>query len=225
VDGDPFPVRVIPRRADAVTAFGEARLWSETTRFDLRVREVAEPRPGDRIVLGARPSSSRASRCATASGWSGRWTPGRHEAPKLDITPDLVGLMRAEIAAASGGHRGDARRGHRAEAGLARPDRRRRARDPARQHDPVAGLPEATGTSLNAAALVWSKAPVIVGAHDTGPLIRSKSGFWLAIPTPAAGRAPGAGASRPAPGSGAPGCGCASSTAAPGRACSSPRRG
>lgn len=42
--------------------------------------------------------------------------------------------------------------------------------------------------SLNAAALVWSKAPVIVGAHDTGPLIRSKTGFWLAIPTPAAGK-------------------------------------
>ncbi|WP_234992421.1 DUF6441 family protein, partial [Roseisalinus antarcticus] len=35
---------------------------------------------------------------------------------------------------------------------------------------------------------VWSKAPAIVGAHDTGPLIRSKAGFWLAIPTPAAGR-------------------------------------
>ncbi|MDF1621794.1 DUF6441 family protein, partial [Pseudothioclava nitratireducens] len=45
-----------------------------------------------------------------------------------------------------------------------------------------------SGESLNAAALVWSKAPVIVGAHDTGPLIRSKDGFWLAIPTPAAGR-------------------------------------
>ena len=42
--------------------------------------------------------------------------------------------------------------------------------------------------SLNAAALVWSKAPVIVGAHDTGPLIRSKEGFWLTIPTEAAGR-------------------------------------
>ncbi|MET3791776.1 DUF6441 family protein [Aquamicrobium terrae] len=42
--------------------------------------------------------------------------------------------------------------------------------------------------SLNAAALVWSKAPVIVGAHDTGPLIRSKDGFWLAIPMPEAGR-------------------------------------
>ncbi|MDR5651394.1 DUF6441 family protein [Ruixingdingia sedimenti] len=42
--------------------------------------------------------------------------------------------------------------------------------------------------SLNAAALVWSKAPVIIGAHDTGLLIRSKNGFWLAIPTPAAGK-------------------------------------
>jgi hypothetical protein len=42
--------------------------------------------------------------------------------------------------------------------------------------------------SLNAAALIWSKAPVIVGAHDTGPLIRSKDGFWLAIPTAAAGK-------------------------------------
>lgn len=45
-----------------------------------------------------------------------------------------------------------------------------------------------SGESLNAAALVWSKAPVIIGAHDTGPLIRSKNGFWLAIPTPAAGK-------------------------------------
>ncbi|MDF1621820.1 DUF6441 family protein, partial [Pseudothioclava nitratireducens] len=30
--------------------------------------------------------------------------------------------------------------------------------------------------------------PVIVGAHDTGPLIRSRDGFWLAIPTAAAGK-------------------------------------
>ena len=42
--------------------------------------------------------------------------------------------------------------------------------------------------SLNAAALIWSNAPVIIGAHDTGPLIRSKSGLWLAIPTAAAGK-------------------------------------
>lgn len=50
-EGDPFPVRVIAQRADEITGFGEARLWSETTRFDLRVADVADPRPGDRLVL------------------------------------------------------------------------------------------------------------------------------------------------------------------------------
>lgn len=50
-DGDPFPVRVIGRQADAVTDFGDARLWSETTRFDVRIGEIAAPRPGDRIVI------------------------------------------------------------------------------------------------------------------------------------------------------------------------------
>ena len=50
-DGDPFPVCVIARRSDAITDFGEARLWSETTRFDVRVGEVGNPRPGDRLVL------------------------------------------------------------------------------------------------------------------------------------------------------------------------------
>jgi hypothetical protein len=45
--------------------------------------------------------------------------------------------------------------------------------------------------SLNTAALVWSKAPEILGAHDAGALIRSRSGFWLAIPTPAAGAGSG----------------------------------
>ena len=52
--------------------------------------------------------------------------------------------------------------------------------------------------SLNAAALVWSKAPVIVGAHDTGPLIRSRNGFWLAIPTAAAGKSARGGRITPA---------------------------
>lgn len=41
--------------------------------------------------------------------------------------------------------------------------------------------------SMNAAMLVYSKAPKIIAANETGPLIRSKDGFWLAIPTPAAG--------------------------------------
>jgi len=49
--GAPVLVRVVARRADAVTEFGDARLWSETTRIDLRVAEVPEPRPGDRIEI------------------------------------------------------------------------------------------------------------------------------------------------------------------------------
>jgi hypothetical protein len=49
--GAAVPVRIIARRADEVTGFGEARLWSETTRIDLRVAEVANPRPGDRIDI------------------------------------------------------------------------------------------------------------------------------------------------------------------------------
>lgn len=49
--GAPVLVRVVARRADAITDFGDARLWSETTRIDLRVAEVANPRPGDRIEV------------------------------------------------------------------------------------------------------------------------------------------------------------------------------
>ena len=49
--GTPQLIRVVARRADEVTPFGEARLWSETTRVDLRVSEVETPRPGDRIEI------------------------------------------------------------------------------------------------------------------------------------------------------------------------------
>ena len=49
--GAPVLVRAVARRADDVTGFGEARVWSETTRLDLRLAEVANPRPGDRIEL------------------------------------------------------------------------------------------------------------------------------------------------------------------------------
>jgi hypothetical protein len=47
-------------------------------------------------------------------------------------------------------------------------------------------FPETT-ESLDAAAIVWSNAPEIVGAFDRGVTIRSKDGFYLAIPLPAAG--------------------------------------
>jgi len=106
---------------------------------------------------------------------------------KLDITPDLVAAMAAEVKAGekavtaamreAGTGLKTAWRGQITGAGLGR----RLANSIRSQTYPKAG------ESLNAAAVVWSKAPVIIGAHDTGPLIRSKTGFWLAIPTPAAG--------------------------------------
>jgi len=106
---------------------------------------------------------------------------------RLDITPDLVAAMAAEVKAGekavtaamreAGTGLKTAWRGQITGAGLGR----RLANSIRSQSYPKAG------ESLNAAALVWSKAPVIVGAHNTGPLIRSKAGFWLAIPTPAAG--------------------------------------
>lgn len=107
---------------------------------------------------------------------------------KLDVTPDLVAMMAAEIAAGekavsaatreAGTTLKSAWRAQITGAGLGQ----RLARTIRSEQFPK-GKP-----SLNAAALVWSKAPVIIGAHDTGPLIRSRNGFWLAIPTPAAGR-------------------------------------
>jgi hypothetical protein len=49
--GAPVVVRAVVRRPDEVTSFGDARLWSETTRVDMRVSEVPNPRPGDRIEI------------------------------------------------------------------------------------------------------------------------------------------------------------------------------
>lgn len=45
--------------------------------------------------------------------------------------------------------------------------------------------------SLNAASLVWTKAPEIMYANEKGAIIRAAEGAWMAIPTPAAGRGPG----------------------------------
>lgn len=107
---------------------------------------------------------------------------------KIDITPDLVAMMREEVLAGeravsaairqAGTSLKSAWRSQITGAGLGL-----RLANSIR----TANFPK-SGESLNAATLVWSNAPVIVGAHDTGPLIRSKNGFWLAIPTPAAGK-------------------------------------
>ena len=49
--GTPELIRVVTRRADEITDFGDTRLWSETTRIDLRVAEVPAPRPGERVEI------------------------------------------------------------------------------------------------------------------------------------------------------------------------------
>lgn len=109
----------------------------------------------------------------------------------INITPDLVALMRAEVAA---GQKAVSVTMAEAGAGL---------KSSWRAQITGAGLGQRLANtirsqtypkgrnSLDAAALVWSNAPVIIGAHDTGSLIRSGSGFWLAIPLPAAGKALG----------------------------------
>ena len=71
--GAPVLVRAILRRPDDVTNFGDARIWSETTRLDLRLAEVRTRGPATASRSTATPSSSRASPSATASGWSGPW--------------------------------------------------------------------------------------------------------------------------------------------------------
>jgi len=107
---------------------------------------------------------------------------------KLDIDPDIVAMMAAEVKAgkkavsaamreAGTGLKSDWR-GQITGAGLGR----RLANSIRNQNFPR------SGESLDAAVLVWSKAPVIISAHDTGPLIRSRDGFWLAIPLAAAGK-------------------------------------
>lgn len=45
-------IRIIPRRNDAVTEFGAARLVSETFRFDVRVTDLPTPRPDEQILFG-----------------------------------------------------------------------------------------------------------------------------------------------------------------------------
>jgi hypothetical protein len=104
----------------------------------------------------------------------------------LDITPDLAELMAEEIKAAEkavtegvGAAAERLKGGWRAQingAGLGP----RLARTIRSERYPK------QGHSIGAAGLVWSKAPEIIGAHDSGALIRAKTGLWLTIPTPVA---------------------------------------
>jgi len=106
----------------------------------------------------------------------------------LSVTGDIVNLMRAEILA---GEKAVSVAMRAASTNLKSDWRAQitRARLGQRLANTIRSKTyPAAGESLEAAALIWSNAPQIIGAHDTGPLIRSKDGFWLAIPTPAAGK-------------------------------------
>ena len=46
-------MRAVLKRADDVTGFGQAQIWSETQRVDLRVADVPDPRPGDPVEIAA----------------------------------------------------------------------------------------------------------------------------------------------------------------------------
>ena len=117
---------------------------------------------------------------------------------KLDIDPDLAAIMQAEVLAGeravtaamrqAGGDLKADWHGQITGAGLGQ----RLARSIRNKTYPE------RGESLDAAAFVWSKAPKIIHAHDRGMLIRSKLGFYLAIPTEAAGK--GRGGARLTPG-------------------------
>lgn len=45
--------RLIRKRPDEMTEFGGAQIVSSTILADVRVSEVADPKPGDRIEIGA----------------------------------------------------------------------------------------------------------------------------------------------------------------------------
>ena len=44
-------VRVIAKRADEIVGFDETRIHAGTTLFDVRVSEIASPRPGDQVSI------------------------------------------------------------------------------------------------------------------------------------------------------------------------------
>ena len=129
---------------------------------------------------------------------------------KLDIsfTPDLVALMTKEVVA---GERAVTTAMREAGIGLKSAWRAQitgaglgtRLANSIRS----ASFPK-SGESLNAAALVWSNAPVIVGAHDTGPLIRSKTASGWLSPRQRLASPHAAAKSLPANGNAAPACVC-----------------
>jgi hypothetical protein len=51
--GEPVGVRVIAKRPDTIVGFGDTRIHAETATFEVRVSEVASPRPDDQLTVGS----------------------------------------------------------------------------------------------------------------------------------------------------------------------------
>jgi len=110
---------------------------------------------------------------------------------KMEFDPDLVGMLNAEIKAGE----------HAVTAAMksAGADLKQAWREQITRAGLGHRLPRTIRNwtypkgkdSIDAAAFVWSNAPEILNAHDKGVLIRSKNGFYLAIPTEAAGKGRG----------------------------------
>ena len=77
-DGDGIPVRVMLRRPDRIDSFGETRLASSTTTFDLRTSEVPEPEAGDTLEFHGRTVVVQGAPLLDAEGlvWSVDTRPG-----------------------------------------------------------------------------------------------------------------------------------------------------
>ena len=107
----------------------------------------------------------------------------------LDVRPDIAALMAAEFRA---GEKAVTTAVREAGAGLKRDWRGQvtGARLGRRLAGTIrSGVYPRSGESITAAALVYTRAPEILSAHDAGGTIRSPRGLWLVVPLPAAGRA------------------------------------
>ena len=107
---------------------------------------------------------------------------------KLDIDPDIAAMMQAEVLAGERAVTAAMRQA----GGDLKADWRVQVTGAGLGHRLARSIRNKTyperGESLGAAAFIWSKAPKIIRAHDRGMLIRSKLGFYLALPTEAAGK-------------------------------------
>ncbi len=51
LNGGSVNIRVIAKQPDEIVGFGDTRIHSETSLFEVRASEVAQPRPGDLLSI------------------------------------------------------------------------------------------------------------------------------------------------------------------------------